>query len=45
VRIGAATMATDITVRIAMTIQRTNDSATTDPGGITDSLINRGWSK
>src|SRR5215831_7986355 len=30
------------TVRIAMTIQRTSGSATTDSGGITDTLTNRG---
>ena len=41
-RIGAATTATDTTVRIAMTIQRTSGSATTDSGGITDTLTNRG---
>jgi len=41
-RIGAATPATDTTVRIAMTIQRTSGSATTDSGGITDTLTNRG---
>jgi hypothetical protein len=41
-RIGAATTATDTTVRIAMTIHRTSGSATTDSGGITDTLTNRG---
>jgi hypothetical protein len=41
--IGATTTATGHTAgRIAVTIQRTSGSATTDSGGITDSLTRRG---
>jgi hypothetical protein len=41
--IGATTTATGHTaLRIAVTIQRTSGSATTDSGGITDSLTRRG---
>ena len=42
-RIGATTTATGHTaVRIAVTIQRTSGSATTDSGGTTDTLTRRG---